>query len=206
MDRVRVLNHPFRMIISGPSSCGKTCFTYRLVQNVRKIMTPYPKKIIWFYNNYQPLYDKMKGVEFHQGLDDLENLQQGGDAHTLIVLDDMMTQAKQARDLFIRHSHHNNISVCLLCQNIFYKGAGFRDITLSASYIVVFKNPRDSSQIRYLSRQMFPSNPNLLTEAYRRATREPYSYIFIDLTQETAEKYRLRSNIFPNEGMTVYLE
>lgn len=205
MDRVRVLHAPFRMIVAGPSSSGKTYFTYELVKNAEKMIRPKPKKIVWLYNNYQPLYDQMKGVEFSRGLSELKKLQKGN-THILLVIDDMMTQAREARDLFTRYSHHAKISVVFICQNLFYKGQGFRDMTLSASYIVIFKNPRDSSQISHLSRQMFPDKSRFLTEAYKKATRKPFSYIFIDLTQETDEKYRLRSKIFPHQKLTVYQE
>ena len=203
MDRIRTLHAPFRMIVAGPSSSRKSYFTYELVKNAEKMIRPAPEKIVWLYNNYQALYDKMKGVEFSQGLSELKKLQKGN-RHVLLVIEDMMTEAKEARDLFTRYSHHAKISVVFICQNLFYRGQGFRNMTLSASYIVIFKNPRDASQISFLSRQMFPDKAGFLTEAYKKATRKPFSYILADLTQETDENYRLRSKIFPHQKLTVY--
>lgn len=201
--RVRRLRGPLRMILAGGSGCGKSVFTFKLVKYARKMIYPAPKRIVWLYNNDQPLHSCMKGVEFYRGMSGLERLKKPGNPHTLVILDDMMTQAKEAVELFTRHSHHSNLSVVFITQNLFYKGKGFRDITLNANYVVVFKNPRDSSQIRYLSRQMFPQNARFISEAYERVTKKPYSYLFLDLTQEIKDEYRVRTDIFPDQTLKV---
>jgi hypothetical protein len=51
----------------------------------------------------------------------------------------------------------------------------------------------------YLARQVFPENPKILQEAYADATTEPHGYQVLDLTQETMEKFRLRTKIFEAE-------
>lgn len=68
------------------------------------------------------------------------------------------------------------------------------------------KNPRNVSQIKNLSTQMC-SDQSLLIDAYKQATKSPYSYILIDFHPQTPEHIRLRSDIFPNRGpMKVFLE
>jgi len=42
-------------------------------------------------------------------------------------------------------------------------------------------------------------------EAYKDATREPYSYLFVDLRPEQDEDLRLRTNVFPDETGYVYV-
>ena len=43
---------------------------------------------------------------------------------------------------------------------------------------------------------MYPNKSAFAVEAYKDATREPYSYLFVDLRPEQNEELRLRTNIF----------
>ena len=72
-------------------------------------------------------------------------------------------------------------------------------------YIVVFKNPRDASQIATLARQMYPGKSQFLIDAFVDATAKPFGYLLIDLKPDTEEKYRVRTGIFPGELQFVYL-
>jgi len=55
-------------------------------------------------------------------------------------------------DLFSKGSHHKNLSVIFITQNLFHQYRGMQDISLNSNYIVVFKNPRDRAQIQHLVR------------------------------------------------------
>ena len=55
--------------------------------------------------------------------------------------------------------------------------------------MVMFKNPRDASQIQHLTRQMYPKDPEKVM------TLGLYGYPFIDLKQETPDNMRLRAYI-----------
>ena len=78
---------------------------------------------------------------------------------------------------------------------MFHQGKGHRTMSLNSHYMVLFKNPRDASQINFLARQMYPHNAQYLQEVYKDATTPPFGYLFIDLKQETQENLRLRTNI-----------
>ena len=102
-------------------------------------------------------------------------------------------------DMFTKYSHHKNLSIIYLTQNLFHQGRGQRDISLNAHYIVVFKNPRDGAQIQHFSRQLHPENTKFIQEAYNDATSVPHGYLLLDLRQETPENCRVRSCIFPDD-------
>jgi len=70
-------------------------------------------------------------------------------------------------------------------------------MSLNAHYMVLFMNPRDVSQFANLARQMYPKASQFAVEAYRDATREPYSYLLVDMRPVQDEELRLRTNIFP---------
>ena len=96
----------------------------------------------------------------------------------LINVDDLLKDAysKDLCDLFTKGSHHRNISVILITQNLFC-----RDISLNAKYFVVLKNVRDRSQFSHLARQVLPHDRKGLSYAYLYATKAPHGYLMLDL-------------------------
>lgn len=121
----------------------------------------------------------------------------------LVILDDMMRESdSNVVDLFTKHSHHLSASVIFICQNIFHRGKGQRDISLNSHYITMYKNPRDRNQISCLARQICPKNVAYISEIFEDATSEPYGYLLLDLTQTTPEHLRYRTNIFPHDYPT----
>lgn len=64
---------------------------------------------------------------------------------------------------------------------------------------MAFKNPRDRQQILHLSRQVYPTNPRFIQEAFTDATTEPFGYLLFDLTQTTPDNLRFRTNIFVDD-------
>ena len=114
----------------------------------------------------------------------------------LIIIDDLMEEASARDDvkhLFTR-GRHENASVAFLTQNLFHKSKHSRDMAINADYLVLFKNPRDGSTITNLGRQM--QNGKFLQEAFRQATREPFTHLFVALRSATDERLRFRSNVF----------
>jgi hypothetical protein len=75
------------------------------------------------------------------------------------ILYDLLNEAysKDVCDLFTKGSHHRNVSVILITQNLFHQRRYCRDISLKAMYIVVLKNVRDNSTIwpdRYIPKRV----------------------------------------------------
>ena len=71
-----------------------------------------------------------------------------GSEPSLIVVDDHMSDINQVvADIFTKISHHRNISILYLTQNLFDENKYVRTISLNAHYLVRFKNPRDASQV-----------------------------------------------------------
>ena len=196
--------HPFTATISGPSSCGKTQWTLRFIKHVNQMVSPNIDNILWCYGVYQDIFNEQKNIEFHDGLPN-ENMFDGK-RKTLLIIDDLMSQADdRVENIFTRLSHHMNVSVLFLTQNLFFKSKQARTISLNSHYIVVFKNARDALQISNLARQMYPGNSKYMVEAFKDATSGPYGYLLIDMKPYTEEAYRLRTNIFPGETHYVYI-
>lgn len=199
-----ILQHPFTCSVAGPTGCGKTQFTMKLIENRASMIYPVPSKVIWYYGIHQSLFERRRNIDFREGLPKLEEFD--GTSSTLIILDDLMHEVNDdVSRLFTRGSHHRNISVIFLTQNIHHASRHSRTLNLNTHYLILFKNPRDASQIVYLARQMYPSNNRFLVESFRDATAKPYGYLFIDLKPETDESFRVRTGVFPDEINYVYV-
>lgn len=198
------LQTPFTFVSAGPTGSGKTFFIRELLNHKENMFSIVPDKVVWFYGIHQPLYDEIENVTFVEGLP--TDFKDYLGKHTLFIIDDLMHSSNDKRlsDLFTKGSHHWNLSVIFVTQNFFYKGKEMRDITLNAHYLLLCKNRRDMSQITHLGRQIFPRHVKLFQEVFEDATKNPYSYLFIDLHPNTPEDLRLRTNILPHQTQCVY--
>ena len=168
--------------MSGPTSCGKTFLVKAILQNCNSLLYPIPDRIIWLYKRWQPLYDEIQTtvfpkVEFIQGipLDLDKDTFINPKMKNLIILDDLMsTASKDPRitELFTERSHHRNLSVVAINQNLYYN----KDPTHSRNchYLILFNNPVDKLQVMTLSRQMYPENPQHLLNHFKEATSKLY--------------------------------
>lgn len=207
------------IVISGATRSGKTYFTHKLLCNLDKTFTkPHPNYILFCYGIYQPLYDQIQtdveNITMHHGLPSEEEIEQwysekDTDMHKLIVIDDLahlVVNNQNIELLLTQGSHHRNISVIIISQNIFTHGKYSRNQSLNTQYFIIFRNIRDGNQIKYLSRQLFPSHPNKLVQAYEDAVKEAHGYLIIDMHPFSSDKYRLRTKIFPNEDLIIYTD
>lgn len=195
------LVHPSTCLLSGPTGSGKTIFVKKLIDY--KMFNPMPKHIVYCYGSYQPLFNSMTGVNFEEGLpSNLNSLE-----NTLIIIDDLMIElASDTRlsNLFTKNSHHRRNSAIFITQNVFNQGKVMRTIHLNSHYLVLYKNPRDKSQVTHLARQMFPGKIKAFQEIFQDATTPPYGYLLVDLRPETDERLRMRTGIFPPDKHYVY--
>ena len=203
------LKHSFTCMVSGPTGSGKTEFVKKLVKNLNNMVFPVPEIIYWCYNEYQPAYVELEGIptlHFCEGLPDTECLKANKNVPKLIILDDLMGNVKKEdklTHLFTCGSHHWNISVIHIVQNIFY--SGLRTSRVNSHYLVLMKNPSDQLQISTLGHQLFPKNKKYLLEAFHDATAKPHTYLFIDMHQTTPDHLRVRTNIMPGDIQYVYV-
>ncbi|XP_073232228.1 uncharacterized protein [Porites lutea] len=204
-----MIRHPCNTLVGGPSGSGKSTWTRRLLRHADQLMYPPPRVKHYCYGAWQPAFDEMKQekVQFHEGLSTSEELDQwfGPTQGGLLVLDDLMDEGandKRVLDLFSKHSHHRNISVLFLCQDLFPPGKFAKTISRNAHYIVAFKNPRDQVGMRTLALQAFPNDWSHVMNIFRECTQRPFGYLMLDLHPASDDRYRLFTNVLPEEGPT----
>ena len=201
--------HPTTILIAGPTMSGKTHFLVNCLKE--NLFWPKPTRIIWVYGEWQGIYDEVKSIwphtefvtEMSRALYDSLRV----DENNLVVVDDQMTEAggsDELANMFTKGAHHRNVSVVFIVQNLFHQGKSMRTISLNSHYLILFKNPRDMSQVRSLAIQMFPKNSSFLVNAYDDATRKPHGYLIMDLHPKTPEALRVRSGVFQLDVPIVY--
>ncbi|CAH3023371.1 unnamed protein product, partial [Porites evermanni] len=109
-------------------------------------------------------------------------------------------QDKRVLDLFTKDSHHRNITVLYLTQDLFPPGKFSKTINRNAHYIVAFKNPRDQTGIRTILLQAFPDRWRQVLRLFKRSTSRPFGYLMLDVHPASDDRYRLWSHLTPREG------
>jgi hypothetical protein len=193
-------------------ACGKTTFVFRLIRQRALMIDDPPVQIIYALPANQEIHvpDDIKNdkdVVFFKGIPNFEDF--NDKKPRLVVIDDQIQDCgDQVVTLFTRGSHHFNVSVILLTQNIFFSSPGFRTMSINSHYLVLFKSPRTQDQVACLGRQICPDNIKFFQESYVDSCREPHSYMLLDMTQSTDEDLRFRSKIFADDkdGPVVYVK
>ena len=197
---------PSSIMVVGPSGCGKTCFTEQLLMNhLCDLFVNSPTKVYYCYGAWQDKFNKLKkaGVTFHEGVPASSQLKSWFPQGGLLILDDLMQESgndKEVLDLFTKHSHHQNITVIYLCQDMFPPGKYAKSISRNAHYIMAFKNPRDQLGMRNLLLQAFPSNWQDVMDVYRKVTERTFGYLTLDLHPASDDSTRIMSHLLQHEG------
>ena len=196
------LKTPFTMIVVGPTSCGKTTFVKRLLIRHNLFFTSRnPGSVIWCYKTWQPAYSRMRNVQFLEGHPTTEWIHENVDkrmGNCTIVIDDLALSCTADTDeLFTVLSHHKNLNIILIAQNLFTKNPFYREISLNSTYHVVFKNVQLASWLNNSLR--VTQRP--LRRYLKKATKPVYSYLFIDYHQTTPDNSRFRFNIMGEGGI-----
>ena len=201
---------PFCMIISGPSGSGKTTFLLRFLNESKNLIYPeQPKSILYCYSEYHDHIKTLQagGISVHQGIPD-DNMLNDLQKPCLVILDDLMLNASEEylTALFTKKSHHKNISVIFMTQDLFQKKC--KVARNNSQYIVLMRAPNAALQIRNLGVQLFPTQFEYFMDAYRLATANKYGYLVIDLSFTAKPIMMLRTNIFKeadNEELTIFV-
>lgn len=194
------------MIVAGPTQSGKSTLVGNMLKNADTLFRNPVSKIYWISNQVPAGHIQNPAITYMEGLpEDFEFVM----PNSIVVLDDLMNEVKDntvVTNLFTRVTHHKNVFLIFITQNFFTHCKESVSRRRNCQYVVLFKNPADSSEIRTISQKMFPSSPQFLLSAYKNATdKHPHGYLFLDLRQETPDVLRVRTNILPQDlPQTVY--
>ena len=203
-----IFHAPTTISISGTTGSGKTTLLFEILKHKGKLFSIPPNKIMYCYGVWQNAFEDMeKEIDFHHGIPNEKDIEAFADGkQNIIILDDLMDEVvanSQVQHLFTRGSHHKNLTIIYINQNMFAQGKCARTVNLNTHYLILLRNPRDKSQVGVLGKQI--GLGRTLIEAYQDCTSQPYGYLLVDLSPHTDANIQLKTNIMPEEDMVVYL-
>ena len=202
VEKNLLLKHPFTMLVAGSTGSGKTRLVRDILSNYEKITTLNTHiSVSWHYGVNQPLYrepidNPAVQVRYKPGFPE------EAEGCDVLVLDDLQSSAgndSRLSDLFTRYSHHRNVTVIFVVQNLFLQSKSMRNVSLNSHYLLLLSSRRDRNQISRLASQLYPGETSLFMNAYKTSLSREYGYLLVDLSPTTQEEYRLRTNILPEQ-------
>ena len=191
------LVHPFICVVAGMTGSGKNCLgTITVTTNSNRDGSTTGENNLVLFTVVARLHAWIINDETNNGICQRDPRISGKwflfrCQHTQPdYMDDQMIEAgKDNRivNLFTKGSHHRNLSVIYIVQNLFHQGKGNRSISLNSHYLVLFKNPRDKLQILTLAEQIV-SKWNCLV--YQRVRRGGAKTIWISICRSQANDSR----------------
>ena len=177
-------NQNFRMLICGPSGSGKTNL---LLDMILRLL--YFDKVHLYAKNleqakYQFLQRTCDPINKEVGYDVIEASNDHiipvsgltDDNQKIVIFDDFVCERNQQPliDYFIQ-GRHKNCSVIYLSQS-YYKTP--KNIRLNCSHFCVYEFP-SNNEVSMICREN-----NVGKEQYKRATKNPFSFLFIDKSRK----------------------
>ena len=191
-------HHPSRWIIYGPSQSGKSNFTLKFIDKLDDMFNVKFQRIIYCCNTFNPIEMTHREIEVYPELDENLIKSLNPKINNFLIIDDQMEDLinnQLMSRLFTKISSHYNLTIFFLTQNLFPKSKYMRNICINACYLVFMRNPGEKLQIRLFSHRISDDkNDKRFIEAYKIATKEPYGYLLVDLTQNTPDILRYRTN------------
>ena len=202
MNKVILTHDRIFMSIVGPSGCGKTELLFRML----KVSTFYPRfeKIYYFYKELQPLFKDMQrvipGIEFlkYSGFGITKNL-----SHCLLIYDDSCEEIFNEFVKIATSGRHRKLHVIYIKHNLFHQSKWSGTIDLNTTHIILFKSLRDIQQLEYLGKQL--NCLQLIKEAYKLATAEPFGHLMVDLDPKTSQGLRFSSQLIGSDPSIFYI-
>ncbi|CAB4013526.1 Hypothetical predicted protein [Paramuricea clavata] len=217
--------HPFMMTICGPTQSGKTHLMVEIIKDIDKLIIPTPDKLLYLYTAEQPIYEEIKEIvhgnyktsslkvcEFYDctrlGIPTIENIKPLLGERTLLILDDLMVLAMSSKEntdnlnnLASRDSHHLNISVFFVCQNLNYGNGKLRNMRINSMYHLVFNSHTDSRDI-----ELIAINKGIRLPTLRKVLADvgKKQYVLFDGCPHAPANTRVRTGILPDERTIIY--
>jgi hypothetical protein len=204
-----VFKHPTTVLLAGPTQCGKTYFLVQAMLQQR--FQPMPQRIVWVFGEWQPLYETVQKafphVEFVKDYSKQLYETFTPNMRNMLILDDQMENKlatkrgdNGATKFFTQGSHHRNLTVVYIVQNLYNHDPAMRTISLNTQYMVLFKNVRDTTQIRLLGHQMWCKDADFVADCYNDATSRPHGYLLIVFEKDTCNELRILTDVLGENG------
>lgn len=178
------------IIVHGASGVGKTEFVLEVIR--QRLVHPWPENVYFMHGIEQKFHQEWnmtenQPIKFIKGLN-FEEMDTS--KPSLLIVDDLILSGnKEVAEVFIMGSHHKQISVFYLTQNLFPNCPLFRLMSANAHYYVCFHSQRNTRQVHTLARQIYTGkNVDRVMNAYLRSSRKPRGFILLTFAPDLPEE------------------
>jgi hypothetical protein len=191
---------PFKWTLVGSSGSGKTNFALNIIKKSASLFDQKPDRVIIMYKVFQEIYNDFDDYYptslYTEEECNIEELTKSNTERLLIICDDLYFSKKldEISEHFLIKGRHRNTSWIVLTQSIFNQPA-LKNISRNSTHMTLFKNVR-LNEPHILFSQLRPRASKVLQNIYADATKEPYGYLDIDLSQTCPDKLRYKTNLF----------
>ena len=192
--------HCFLTVV-GPGGSGKTHLVAQLLWQHLQIFKPDFEQFVYFYNNFQPIYEELllflgqQNFFLCQGVDwSFLDKVTASNKPTLFIIEDFyqnVSDTKEFLDLAIS-GRHQNLHLLVLKHNLYQQSKHSKAIDLNVTQMLLLRNPRDNNQIDCFGRQLGCGEP--LLNSYKKATQDQFGHLMIDLDPRLNENLCLSSS------------
>lgn len=214
-DRHTVFKHPTQMLIGGPTKSGKTTLLMRLLRERGQMFSHPFEKIYWFYKMENSIrqarqeFPEINYVEGHVSNKFVEGLDI--DSHKMLIMDDMQELVANSKSLealmniFTRDSHHKNLTVIFLVQDLFMKN--MHKVARQCENVIAMSNGSSGSNIMNMGRRQFgpgtaPFIKWALTQVRLQST---HGYLCLSSGAGISPCESCKTFIFPGEPNTFFV-
>jgi hypothetical protein len=161
-----------------------------------------------FYQCWQEIYDRWKtdipDITFLDKLPTEEFLTTLPGKHHLLIIDDALlafvNDQQTILRLFTQISHHENINLVLVTQNLFDRSCSANiSLNRNANYLILMRALKDRTPARIVFSKAFPDvrQSRALVRLFDEVTADkPYTYLCLSFAQNTPHHLRICTNIF----------
>ena len=207
-DRPKVFSHPSQIMVAGATRSGKTSLVLDILRHMPEMVDPVPEAVYWFYSmpsSVEKVPDLLPRVKLRNGApteDMIKSMIKDG-RPKLMVMDDMqqmMNSKKQAEfisDIFTKISHHGNMTVIFIVQNMYLKNL-IRVREQCGEIVIMGNGVSAAANCMNLGRQLYMGNYLVECMDKVRAHGASHPYILVS-TDANALPFNVRSGITPGD-------
>ena len=204
---------PFSMLVAASTNSGKTSLVRDLIVNHYRMFDHPLDEIVYLYHKHardEELFSYLEDnlnipIRFVEGfpandINDGKLFVSDKKASKCLICDDVVSEALRSKvftELVTVFSHHDNINVIAIVQNLHAETASQRqvmnNIIRNLSYLVLFPDRRQLSTVRQIARNYYNGEEHRLLEPFKRLIEEKtkHEYMLLDFIGDV---YPIRFN------------
>ena len=194
-----IFKKPCNIVIFAPVFSGKTFFCQRLLQHKHIYFDDPPDNIVFFYKEYQKIYDELKTyfgdkIEFIKGVSNskLESVR-----NSICVYDDCLGDINhELISNFYAGSQHKSLINIFLSQTVYY-GENLKLIRRVSNYFIFLNTIESASIFRLMQNYLSKGEMSKFTKHFNNImTRGEFNHFICDFHPRTKDFLRYKFDIW----------